>query len=55
MQISFSKSSINLPYANFGLFHFVNAIFLAKEIALCKFLAILFHYGSFKNYVDKMR
>ena len=35
----FSKNSINLPYANFGLFYFISAIFwakIAKKIALMK-------------------
>ena len=26
----FSKKSINLPYANFGLFYFISAMFWAK-------------------------
>ena len=35
----FSKNSINLPYANFGLFYFISVIFgakIAKKIALIK-------------------
>ena len=38
-----SKNSTNLPYANFGLFYFITAIFWAKIFALCEYLAILFH------------
>ena len=28
---NFSKNSINLPYANFGLFYFISAIFWTKQ------------------------
>ena len=40
---NFSKNSINLPYANFGLFYFITLPFWAEIFALCKIWAILFH------------
>ena len=38
--LRFLKNSTNLPYANFGLFYFISATFLAKVFVLCDFLAI---------------
>ena len=41
--LDFSKNSINLPYANFGLFHFISATFLGQKY-LPYVIFWLFHF-----------